>query len=131
MQKTKHQNTTNYVNINTSSNGWTLLSTLIKYLCALSLIVLIGYIYLNLNKMNRDLQIKLTKIDKQQEDINLIKQNIDNILLQKAIEIKDKTDLNYLGLEEVKETHIIVLDAPDYDNSRFYGKKDKQKTAQY
>lgn len=131
MRTTKLQNTKSIVDMGTSSNGWKLLSTLFKFACALSLIVLVGYIYINLNNQNKDLHLELTEITKQLQDNSYIKQNIDNKLLQKANAIDKEKNLDAFGLMELDKTQIVVLDAPDYDHNFLLQPKDKQKTAKY
>lgn len=131
MKTKSNQNATSYVDLKTSINGWTLLSALIKSLFVLSLFVLVGYIYINLNKQNRDLQLQLTEMTKRHQDSSLIKQNIDNMLLQKANEIDKESKLKEFGLVELDKTQIVVLDAPDYDSIYLPENKTKQKLAQY
>ena len=105
--------TTNLLEENTRNNSCILLFKFLTLLCIASLIVLVGFMYINLTKQNRDLYDKISRLRDEYAIMDDQNKNLDDELARKGnVELRAKAPQLYLS--QATPEQIYVLDAPVY-----------------
>ena len=125
--------TTNLLEENTRSNSCILLFKFLTLLCIAGLVVLVGFMYINITKLNRDIYDKISHLKQEYKILYDQKKNTDESLAQQS-----NVDLakiaHRLSLYKATPEQTYVLDAPVYIHEvqdTMTGKESSQTVSHY
>lgn len=105
------KNSTNWNSMQNDKYACMVVFRTLSFLCIAGLIVILGYLYININSQNRKLDMENNKKMAEYADLSVQQQNIESELEQKGnLQLLSKAP--ELNLRKATTAQIFILDAP-------------------